>query len=131
MDRVNLYKDWNRERQDWLKLLFQIRSSVVPAILSRVLFCVLFGVFITALHKLNFKVSLPILSTVIPSLVLSLLLVFGLTLLATDITIDQTSSFVNPLFAATFFTSLEITYSVIITAYLVVNLLRLSKKSRL
>jgi putative membrane protein len=76
MDRVNLYKDWNRERQDWLKLLFQIRSSVVPAILSRVLFCVLFGVFITALHKLNFKVSLPILSTVIPSLVLSLLLVF-------------------------------------------------------
>jgi hypothetical protein len=47
---------------------------------------------------------------------------------AINITIDQTSTLVNPLFLATLLTSLWITCSVIITAYLLVKPWRLARK---
>ena len=76
MRNYSIYKDWDRERREWIQLLFQLRSSVIPAILPRVVFCGLFGFFISLLYKLNLSVSLPAFSAIIPSIVLSLLLVF-------------------------------------------------------
>lgn len=62
--------------QNWVRLLFTLRGSVIPAILPKVIFCTLFAVFISLLDYFNFPVSLPILSSVVPSIVLGLLLVF-------------------------------------------------------
>jgi hypothetical protein len=47
---------------------------------------------------------------------------------AINITIDQTSTLVNPLFLATLLTSLWITCQVIITAYLLVKPWRFARK---
>ena len=60
----------------WFRVALQIRGSVIPAIFNRVLYCGLFGVFISLLHYFTFSVSQPILESVIPSIVLGLLLVF-------------------------------------------------------
>lgn len=64
------------EKFRWFRVALQIRGSVIPAIFNRVLYCGLFGVFISLLHYFNFSVSQPILESVIPSIVLGLLLVF-------------------------------------------------------
>jgi putative membrane protein len=64
------------ERLHWLKITLQFKGSVIPAIYSRVLWCGLFGVFISLLHYFNLPVSYPIFENVIPSIVLGLLLVF-------------------------------------------------------
>lgn len=66
----------HREKFHWFRLAFQYRGSVVPAIFNRVLYCGLFGVFISILHYFRFPVFQPILENVIPSIVLGLLLVF-------------------------------------------------------
>lgn len=64
------------EKRPWFKTALQFRGSVIPSILPRVLLCGGFGVFISLLHFLNLPVSLPILSSIVPSIVLGLLLVF-------------------------------------------------------
>jgi|SRR6476661_5044505 len=64
------------DRPHWFKIALQVRGSVIPSILPRVLLCGGFGVLISLLHFLNWPVSLPILSSIVPSIVLGLLLVF-------------------------------------------------------
>lgn len=60
----------------WFKLALQLKGSVLPTILHRVIWCGLFGVAISAAYYFKLPVSQPILGTVIPSIVLGLLLVF-------------------------------------------------------
>jgi putative membrane protein len=64
------------DRPPWFKVALQVRGSVIPSILPRVLLCGGFGVFISLLHFFNLPVSMPILSSIVPSIVLGLLLVF-------------------------------------------------------
>ena len=64
------------EKRPWFKTALQFRGSVIPSILPRVLLCGGFGVFISLLYFLKLPVSLPILSSIVPSIVLGLLLVF-------------------------------------------------------
>ncbi|MEG4574299.1 bestrophin family ion channel [Microcoleus sp. N3A4] len=64
------------DRPPWFKIALQVRGSVILSILPRVFLCGGFGVFIALLHFLNWPVSLPILSSIVPSIVLGLLLVF-------------------------------------------------------
>lgn len=63
-------------RDNWFISLIQIQGSIVPNILPRVLICGLFGLIITFFDQMNYNMSIPILSSVVPSLVLGLLLVF-------------------------------------------------------
>ncbi|MFN3291636.1 MAG: bestrophin family ion channel, partial [Acinetobacter sp.] len=60
----------------WLALALRLRGSVVPAILSEVLFCGGFGVLVTAVDFYLINVHWPVLGSLIPSIVLGLLLVF-------------------------------------------------------
>ncbi|MEG3959792.1 bestrophin family ion channel [Microcoleus sp. herbarium2] len=64
------------DRPPWFKIALQVRGSVIPSILPRVLLCGGFGVFISLLQFFNLPVSMPILSSIVPSIVLGLLLVF-------------------------------------------------------
>jgi ion channel-forming bestrophin family protein len=64
------------EKRPWFKTALQFRGSVIPSILPRVLLCGGFGVFISLLHFFSLPVSWPIFSSVVPSIVLGLLLVF-------------------------------------------------------
>ena len=64
------------DRPPWFKIALQVRGSVIPSIWPRVLLCGGFGVFISSLHFFNLPVSMPILSSIVPSIVLGLLLVF-------------------------------------------------------
>ncbi|MGB3264388.1 MAG: bestrophin family ion channel [Microcoleus sp.] len=66
----------NVDRPSWFKIALQVRGSVILSILPRVLLCGGFGFFISLLHFLKLPVSLPILSSIVPSIVLGLLLVF-------------------------------------------------------
>jgi ion channel-forming bestrophin family protein len=60
----------------WLKSALQIKGSVIKSIYRRVIGCGLFAVLISVLHHYKFPVSQPVLSNLIPSIVLGLLLVF-------------------------------------------------------
>jgi ion channel-forming bestrophin family protein len=64
------------EKRPWFKTALQFRGSVIPSILPRVFLCGGFGMLISLLHFLKLPVSLPILSSIVPSIVLGLLLVF-------------------------------------------------------
>ena len=64
------------EKVRWFRLALQVKGSVIPSISSRVFGCGLFGLFISFAYSLKLPVSQPIFSTVIPSIVLGLLLVF-------------------------------------------------------
>ncbi|MEG4145120.1 bestrophin family ion channel [Microcoleus sp. Pol12B5] len=64
------------DQPSWFKIALQVRGSVIPSILPRVLLCGGFGGFISFLYFFNLPVSLPILSSIVPSIVLGLLLVF-------------------------------------------------------
>lgn len=64
------------EKRQWFRILVQYQGSVIPAILPRVIICAVFALFVSLLHDLDFDVSLPSLSSVVPSIVLGLLLVF-------------------------------------------------------
>lgn len=66
----------NIEKFNWFKLAFQVKGSVIPAILPRVFLCGLFGIFISLLYYFKLPVYYPIFGSVIPSIVLGLLLVF-------------------------------------------------------
>jgi putative membrane protein len=65
-----------KQKDNWFNIALRWRGSVVPEVLPRSLLCGLFGIFIYGLHLLNVKVSLPILGSLIPNIVLGLLLVF-------------------------------------------------------
>ncbi|MGB3202289.1 MAG: bestrophin family ion channel [Nodosilinea sp.] len=65
-----------RYEQDWFRLLFRVRGSVIPAVMPRVLLCAVFSVGILLLHSQGWPLSSPILGTLVPSIVLGLLLVF-------------------------------------------------------
>ena len=65
-----------REKREWLTVILQMRYSVIPAIIFRVIFCGFFGCLISLLNYFNFPVTLPAKSSIVPSLVLGLLLVF-------------------------------------------------------
>jgi len=64
------------DRPPWFKIALQVQGSVIPSILPRVLLCGGFGVFISLLHFFNLPVSMPIFSSIVPSIVMGLLLVF-------------------------------------------------------
>lgn len=61
---------------NWFQFTLQLHGSVVPAVLPRTIICGLFGAFITFLHFSGFPVSLPVLATITPNIVVGLMLVF-------------------------------------------------------
>ena len=65
-----------QKKDGWFLIALRWRGSVAPEVLPRSLLCGLFGVFIYILHISNIRVSLPILGSIIPNIVLGLLLVF-------------------------------------------------------
>jgi ion channel-forming bestrophin family protein len=64
------------KQSDWLKIALKLEGSVIPTILSRVLWCGVFGLFISVLHFYKVPVVAKTLAGIIPSIVLGLLLVF-------------------------------------------------------
>lgn len=66
--------DW--KKRHWFRVALRLQGSVIPSILPRVILCSAFGIFISALHQVGVAVSWPVLSGVVPSIVLGLLLVF-------------------------------------------------------
>jgi putative membrane protein len=64
------------ERRYWFRRALQLRGSVLPSILGRTILCGIFGSFISILFALKFPVSMPVLASLIPNIVLGLLLVF-------------------------------------------------------
>lgn len=60
----------------WLQVALQLKGSVIPSVMERVLWCGFFGVLISLIHFFGFHVHKPIFGTIIPSVVLGLLLVF-------------------------------------------------------
>jgi putative membrane protein len=65
-----------KKKDSWFNIALRWKGSVVPEVLPRSLLCGLFGIVIYVLHLLHIRVSLPILSSLIPNIVLGLLLVF-------------------------------------------------------
>ena len=63
-------------RKSWFRSTLQLKGSVLPAILERSLFCGAFGFLISIFYFYKYPVAQPVLSSVIPSIVLGLLLVF-------------------------------------------------------
>ena len=63
-------------KDEWLNQALRMQGSVLPNILPRVILCGLFGLLISILHSFDIKVHWPILSNLVPSIVLGLLLVF-------------------------------------------------------
>lgn len=74
--KIPLNEIINSEEINWFKFIFCWQSSVIPAIIPRVIFCGLFGLLISIIHYYYTDVGIPILSSVVPSIVLGLLLVF-------------------------------------------------------
>jgi putative membrane protein len=63
-------------KRDWFRDTLKIRGSVIPAVLPRTVVCGLFGLLVSLLHQLEVPVSLPVLASIIPNIVLGLMLVF-------------------------------------------------------
>jgi putative membrane protein len=64
------------KKSQWFEIALQTKGSVISAIYKGVLLSGIFGVLVSILYHFKIPVSQPILSTVIPSIVLGLLLVF-------------------------------------------------------
>jgi putative membrane protein len=64
------------KKDSWFHIALRWKGSVVPEVLPRSLLCGLFGALIYILHLFKIQVSLPILGSIIPNIVLGLLLVF-------------------------------------------------------
>ncbi|MBP5972926.1 hypothetical protein HW132_09320 [Brasilonema sp. CT11] len=64
------------EKGHWFRFALQIKGSVVPKIYKRVISIGLFGVIISILYYNKLPVSQPIFAGIVPSIILSLLLVF-------------------------------------------------------
>ncbi len=62
--------------QNWFKLAFQIKGSVISVIYQRVIGFSLYSFIVSVLYYFQLPVSQPIFGTIIPSIVLGLLLVF-------------------------------------------------------
>ncbi len=65
-----------REKDGWFKLALSWKGSVLPEVFPRALLCGVFGILVYGLHLAGVRVSLTILGSIIPNLVLGLLLVF-------------------------------------------------------
>jgi putative membrane protein len=76
MLKSNYLQRWDREKNNWFRVILQIEYSVIPAVLPRVIVCSLFGLLVAYLYYLKFPVYLSSLSAIFPTLVLGLLLVF-------------------------------------------------------
>lgn len=63
-------------RDRWFRDALCIRGSVIPAVLPRAMLCGLFGVVVSGLYQAGVPVSLPVLASLIPNIVLGLMLVF-------------------------------------------------------
>lgn len=72
---MSLHRAISKHRS-WFRYAFQLRGSVIPAVSFRTLICGAFGAFVSVLHFGGIPVSLPILASVIPNIVLGLMLVF-------------------------------------------------------
>jgi putative membrane protein len=66
----------NKQTRQWFRVAFQLQGSVIPAVLPRTIVCGTFGLIISVLYHFKLAVSLPILASLIPNIVLGLLLVF-------------------------------------------------------
>lgn len=64
------------KQDDWLNQALRFKGSVLPNILPRVVLCAIFGVIISIMQNWDIKVHWPVLSNLVPNLVLGLLLVF-------------------------------------------------------
>jgi putative membrane protein len=60
----------------WLRLVFTLHGSIIPAVFPRVLLTGIFGVIITILYNRGVPIFFPKLEILIPSILLGLLLVF-------------------------------------------------------
>ena len=79
--KANIFKpipindaDW--KKKNWFRVALRLQGSVIPAICERVILCSVFGFAVSIFHELGFSLSWPVLSGVVPSIVLGLLLVF-------------------------------------------------------
>ena len=66
----------NWEKDNWLRIAFKAKGSVIPSIAGRVLGCALFGVLVSILFYFRWPVHHKSLANAIPAVVLGLLLVF-------------------------------------------------------
>jgi len=66
----------DRERHQWFRTLLRFRCSVLPEILPRVLISAAIAQGVWALYRAGLPLALPVLSSIVPSVVLGLLLVF-------------------------------------------------------
>jgi putative membrane protein len=64
-----------KKNREWFRILLQLRGSVIPAILPRVILCAFFGIFISIFYAFGLNVAWQI-DGIVPSIVLGLLLVF-------------------------------------------------------
>jgi putative membrane protein len=71
-----MFRTIPEEKRNWFRFVFQLRASVLPAILPRILVCCGFALGVTIADQQGWPVSLPVESSIVPSLVLGLLLVF-------------------------------------------------------
>ncbi|MEL6765443.1 MAG: bestrophin family ion channel, partial [Cyanobacteria bacterium J06607_6] len=69
-------RDLAKSQKQWFTLLWQVQGSVIPCILPRVLLCMGFALVVWILYERGLPVSLPLVSGIVPSIVLGLLLVF-------------------------------------------------------
>jgi ion channel-forming bestrophin family protein len=65
-----------KKKAGWFQIALRWKGSVVPEVLPRSLLCGFFGFFVYILYLYQVKVSLPVLGSIIPNIVLGLLLVF-------------------------------------------------------
>ncbi|HEY9633340.1 MAG TPA: bestrophin family ion channel [Coleofasciculaceae cyanobacterium] len=69
----------NKERRRWFRAGLQLKGSVVPAVLSRVILCGAFGFVVSSiqnLQNLGISVAMPLWSGLILNIILGLLLIF-------------------------------------------------------
>ncbi len=64
------------EKSNWLSSVFTAKGSVIPAIMGRVMVCMVFGGLISLLHYYQYPVAQKSLADTVPAVVLGLLLVF-------------------------------------------------------
>jgi putative membrane protein len=74
--KEKLDQKWNREKEDWYTIICRWQYSVIPVIIPRVLLCTIFAFLISLLYNSGINLALPIESSIFPTLVLGLLLVF-------------------------------------------------------
>lgn len=66
----------DRERRSWLRTLLRFRCSVLPEIWPRVMAAAAIAQVVWVLYRAGLPLALPVLSSIVPSVVLGLLLVF-------------------------------------------------------